>query len=166
MPRKPHKIESVVFTATEFASLLGVGKSTITKWRKEGLPTTPTGQIPLKAGLRWYLERELAAAGGESGSEWLERWRKARAQREELALQRDHNRLVPLAEVNAWLADRAINAKAILMAIPGAAPSLVAQNVQTIAELLEVRVRAALETLSADWGGSLSEGGDQDADVQ
>lgn len=152
--------------AKDVATLFGVSAQAVGNWaRRDGCPRNQDGTFDCREVLKWFIDREAGAMTG-GRSEALERYRQARASQEQLRLQQMRGELVPMAEINPWLCDRVIAAKAILMSIPAAAPALVAQDVQTIAEILEARVRAALETMAQEWEGSLSEGGDKDADVQ
>lgn len=165
MPSKKSGIESLSFNQVEFAELVGASKASVTGWKKQGLPVNADGSIPFRRALAWWIDRELASAGGEAGSEWLERWRKARAQREELALRRDKGELVSQADVAAFQHGRVIETTSALRSVGQAlAPSLVGATVEVIAQRIDDRLRRVCNDFARGWATALKDSGDPEID--
>ncbi len=110
------------------SEIFGVSLPTVTAWMKAGMPVKKAGrkgqdyEFDTADVSKWLNEREAAAAKGDmsksSKEEAERRYAAARARREELALARESNEVVPISEVSGVVATEFSRVKTRLLAIP------------------------------------------------
>jgi phage terminase Nu1 subunit (DNA packaging protein) len=106
-------------TAPELARLLGLERTTPHKWAEAGCPTEK-GRFDLARTFQWRVTRAEARADNSASKhdQALADFRRARAAREELALERDRGKLVSRLSVIRVLSKYFTNARNILTTLP------------------------------------------------
>lgn len=80
-------------TGQQLAEAFGVTDRRVRQMREEGLPALPNGKYDIRVAFQWRFDG-LEAESGSGDSPSLERWRTAKAAREELALARERGALI------------------------------------------------------------------------
>ena len=154
---------NLVVSQAQLVSLLDSSRKVILDWERDGMPVTPAqGKTPKSYDLRqvlpWIKARWLQESRDAKESPALERYRTARARREELRLEQESGRVAAVGTMAAWWADRVAEARIALTGLgPALAPALAGQDLGTIAELISVRCRAICESLARKTEESLND---------
>jgi hypothetical protein len=150
-------------TASEIARIWQVTPQAVGLWVKRGsCPRNPDGTYNLTAVIAW---REAQAAGVSDGVDWRERNQRALALINEHDLAVKRGQYIETASAASWWADRVTEARVALQGVgAGMAPSLVGQDVQTIARLLDERLREICETLARKVEDALTDEPTQEAE--
>jgi phage terminase Nu1 subunit (DNA packaging protein) len=119
----------------ELSEILGVSDVTLWTWGKEGLPIARSAELRGLAHeydtadvIRWWLQRELTKAQVRSPRDRLD---EVRAQREELALQRDRRELIDVKEIRPLLERFVQDNVAVMDGIPEKYAPLLQQTPDT-----------------------------------
>lgn len=133
----------------DLASAFGVTPQAICRWQ---CPRNDDGTYDLPVVFEWQEQRIAAAfvSEGPDKDEYDRRYRKAKAERLELELQKIRGDLVPTTEVVEELGRLLEGLKQDLLRLPAAlAPELESRTAQQIHRTLDARVRAAIEKVRA-----------------
>jgi phage terminase Nu1 subunit (DNA packaging protein) len=133
-------------TAKVLAELYGVGLSAISNWHaRDGCPRNANGTYDLRAVIAWReakIEEKFEKIIEAGSSPAMERWREARADREELRLKQDLGELVPRAEVEAGRVARVLAIKRAFLSLPQrSAPVMEGMDARQIRSFLGEEIR-------------------------
>jgi len=91
------------------ATYFGTSEANVRHWRASGMPAASGNRFDLDEVVKWRLDK-LAARGSES----REALQRAKADREELAADREAGRLVDAYEIDAWQRQTVLSIKALV----------------------------------------------------
>jgi hypothetical protein len=121
--RPPHEAPETVgdlrrLSRAQVMRFLGIPPATLDAWRRAGLPDH-RGRFDAAGVVAWLREqwRRERAANTAAPSAELEGWRRARRQREELALDEARGRLVPRTDVQEFVGMAILTAKGRLFGL-------------------------------------------------
>jgi predicted transcriptional regulator len=148
-------------TATAVAELFGVSTMAVSKWQKTGCPRNPDKSYDLKKVIAWReakAEQERTVAHADSPG--LERYRLAKAEREELKLAQDRKELLLVSDVSAGNVDRIRAVRAGLIALKrGLAPRVLELDENATLDEAESLIWRHVEVLLNTFAGNRSKNG-------
>jgi phage terminase Nu1 subunit (DNA packaging protein) len=102
----------------DVARAIGVSRITVNNWLKQGLPKNPDNTYSLPDCITWLLERAEEQAAEKSmtlGDEWLSLYRKYRAEKEKILVDKLRGSVIPVTEVEEKFANRIYALKSALL---------------------------------------------------
>ncbi len=152
--------QTIAVSQSTLATLLETSRKVIGELEADGMPHSGVGRekrYDLFKVLPFLKERWLSRESAGT-SKNLERYRAARASREELALSRDRGEFVRLSMVLAIWSDRIVETRVRLQGLPSSlAPQLQGLSVVDADKLMARAIRDVCESLARDWISSLSD---------
>jgi len=137
----------------QLSAALGISRTTIWKWHKEGLPRNPDGSYDPETVRAWITTRQQSQpAEPEDGEkQWNARYRKAKAELAELDLNKRKCQLVEVAEVDAANVRKVLALKQRLLMLPRTlAPRLVGLDAEAIDTMIDAELRAAIRDFAGE----------------
>jgi terminase small subunit / prophage DNA-packing protein len=105
----------------QLSEIFGVSTVTLLEWQREGMPYAPAAtnglenQYDTVQCIAWYAKRSIDKAGANSSRDRLD---EVRAQREQLALERDLGRVIYTDDVEPAFSDYVLGLDQVLSGIP------------------------------------------------
>jgi len=123
---KKKDIKPVIVTTGHLMKIFGVGRTTITNWRKKGMEeaSTARGKWNFLDVIKFWAENVYYPEGNESIITYRERWEKARAEKIELDLSERKFELYPADVVDQYLEEIIHVAKTQFQLVPDQAIGL------------------------------------------
>jgi len=147
--------EWVVDTEEKVAQAFGISKRAVQYWKKEGMPVTPDGKYDLVEISTWKYVTKNKEKKPSKKENWDDRYRKAKAQREEIKLKQEEGALISVSDVVDLEVNRIMAVKgALLRMVHELPPRMAGKNPRSMQKILFDKVEDILNEFS---GGKVVE---------
>jgi len=140
----------IVRSKTALRRMLRISDKTLGDWIARGMPVRPDGTFDFVEVARWRIHEAIdAASRKQKGSDGEDRYRKAKAEIEEMKLASMRGELVPRDDVEAANVAKVLAVKRALLALPKQlAPALAGREAREIQAYLTTRIEDVVARFS------------------